>query len=675
MPKQKDSLTKVIFISWLTTIIALSIIFIVFAIYYKNNDFEGTSISLQKAHIEGYNRTLKSNVQNSIKVIDYITSNTSLSIPKDDTQINKLAEQVLLKYNKTEPLQLSEGNIYILSPEGYVLHNSLNSAMVGKKIAYFDAKGRDFSNYINRLARKLKGNSFVYFKEIENSQKKMKMYCFIKKYDKLNLIVCSEIPHQSLDTAIAMNVRRLKINTFIEMGFVTFIFLLIICCTIFYIHRLSKSIKNELSLIINFLNNIHDKETYHSFTNIDFKFKEFKTIGDSAFLMVKQINKLLKRVGEEAVNLETASQSKTSLFAGLSHDFLVELNTVMGMSQILKYSKLLPEDKEKIEKIFHSASHMASTLHDIETTSLFKDTRSEFKRENINIKQLFGEAIQFVENEAKQMDIDFSYDIDTYVPGSCMGDPVQIRQLIINILRNVISFNEKGAVHLKLVIDSKDKLKLIFTAANKGDGFLGTELDEILSFPNARTKFSMLSLRIAVCNYITKKLKGTFTVSSVKGEGTVYKLCIPLVESTEEEKEDSKIEQLGLDLSRKPKKTDKKILIVEDEPANQDVLCHILMAAGYQTEVAGNGKEAIDLFEKNDIDLILMDCQMPVLNGFKAAKKIRKIEKGKDVAIIAISGCISPNDKTDCFEAGMDAFVAKPFDITKLLQTIKKYVK
>lgn len=672
MYDKKDNLTKVIFISWLTTIIALSIMFIIFSIYYKYNDFEGASSSLNRVHIESYNKILKSNVKNNLKFLDYIFNKMYPKGLSSDSNIVEVRDKVLSEYAKIDPVNPKNGTVFILSLDNKVLSHSHEMNTIGKKLTCKDINGENFFDGIIRWANHFKGKSFIYYRDIDKYNRNMKIYCYAQKYKKLNVIVCSEIPYDRLDAAIAMNLNRLKINIYLEMGFASIIVSLIIILTVFYIYRLSKSIKLELSSIIHFFNNVHDEKINNSFSPDKFTFKEFAIIGNAAQLMVKQVKKLLNKLGEKTLASEAISQSKTSLFTGISHDFIVELNTIMGMSQILMNSESSQEDREKLSKIYHSASHITSIIRNIEATQLFNEEELSSYEDKFNLEKLFEGAIRFVEPEAKDKNIKVIYDHDDSIPQHCIGDSVRIRQLIINILGNIIAYLVDGEIDITLQIKtSEEKQKFIFIAKDNGDGFLGSELDEILSFPNAREKFSMMSLRIAVCHDIAKKLKGSFMIESEKGEGTVYKLELPLEIS--DEINESAIDlnkSVVADLGNEESKSEKSILVVEDDPANLDLISTILDSFGYKTSVAKNGKEAVEKFDSEFFDLILMDCQMPVMNGFKATQVIREREGGKDVCIIALSGLLTHNDKNKWKDAGMDDFISKPFEIMNLLNVI-----
>lgn len=533
---KKSSLTKVLFLAWLTTIIALIFIFITFSFYFKINDFKETSISLNKAHNKSYNKILKANVESTIRILDYIYSSDSSKTPDQVSGIEKRRAEVLAQYLKLNPLHPQEGNIYIISTDKKMLLNLNSTEIDGKTIDFKNKDGQDLSDSAIRAANAPKGNSFTYYRNIGNSGEKEKNYCFMKAIKELDVIVCSEIPQESLDSAVAMNLERLKINLYIEIGFVAIIFAAVIILTVFYIYRLSNSIKSELNTIITFLENDRDKEIISSFSPDNFQFREFAIIGDSARSMVEKIKKLFDWLGKKALEAETANQEKTSLLSGITDDFQPELNTVTLMSQSLLDSSLSSREKEKIHKINNAASNITSILKNIESTFLFDNPKFSIKQEDINIKKIAHEAFTLIEPKAKEKKISVKYEIDEGIPENCIGDSLRIRQLLINIFENVVSSAKKGPIDLTLKVNQlENQLQLNFVAENKEEVFSEAELNEILNYPNTKPEFALIGLRVAACDNITKKLKGNFQIISTEEKGTTYTLELPLDKMAEKD--------------------------------------------------------------------------------------------------------------------------------------------
>lgn len=510
---KKNSLTKVLFLSWLTTIITFSFIFIAFSIYFKINDFRESTVGLNKAHIKSYERVLKANVKNTEKVIDLFLNK------------NNPNEIVDLKLNPVSP---KDGYIYVLGPDKKIILSPNFPKTLGKTISFKNPDGVDFSNEIILLS-KGKGKNFTHCRKGKDGRIH-KFYCFMKVGQK-DLIICSEIPMSMLDSAVRMNIARLKINMYLEMAFVGTIFLIIILLTISYIIRLSKSIKAELASIIDFLENNRDEKTLNAFSPEEFQYKEFAIIGASALEMVKKIKRLFDWLGRKALEAETANQEKINLLSGITDDFQTELNTINLTTKDLLKSDMPTSEKDKVNKILNSVSEISSMLKDIEASFMFDNAESEVKEEDINLKKLSLDILEIFQSKAKEKELDIELDSDDSIPEKAIGDPLKIRQLLIDMAQSVLSLSKKGTLKIRFELDkakSEDKININFSVGNKDAKLSESDLTEIQSYPKAKPEFSVLSLKFAACKHLADRISGRFYIDSSEEKGLVYKLELPL---------------------------------------------------------------------------------------------------------------------------------------------------
>ncbi|MEA2013486.1 MAG: response regulator [Verrucomicrobiota bacterium] len=677
----KKSLTKVIFLAWLTTIIALSVLFLIFFIYYKYNDFEGTEKSLKRAHVKRSQKILKNNVLSLTNVINCILIDKNQKVSSTSEKIT-ISKEVIDKLEQLNYLN-SMTQIYIFSTKGKLLFQTKKNPSQKDIPVFIDEKGEDIWSKIEFFAHDPIGNVFSFQRLLKKTNKTEQIYGFSKFLKKLDIIIYSEISQERLGTAIILNVERLRINMILEATFMFSIFSLVVILTIAYFYRLSKTIKQELSQITNYLNDIHatDDNDMNLLDLGKFNYYEFESIGNSIAIMTKQIKGLLNKLKATTLKSEIANQTTSSLLTAVTHDFLVELNTIMGISQLMLKDNNSTQEEE-LEKIYISAESIYSIINNIETSLTLDNLQLQPENKKCNLHKLCGEVTRIIKMRTNAKQLSFNLHFEDSVPEYCFIDAIKIRQILMNLVENSFhTTNEyKDSITLQVKYDITKKVQnLIFIIEDTGMGFSGSELDEILSFPNARKELSVISLNIAVCKHLAKIMNGSLEIKSIKYEKTIYTLKLSS-KATEKTKEELQQLKTGFFPSPSKKIIEKnmqfKVLTVEDDSANRDLLTRILEQKGYKTNCAVNGKDALEKIKSENYDLILMDCQMPILDGFEATKIIREEEKKSDkhIPIIAITGCNFPQNKAKCFKIGMDDFIPKPFNIKDLTETIKKHL-
>jgi CheY-like chemotaxis protein len=296
---------------------------------------------------------------------------------------------------------------------------------------------------------------------------------------------------------------------------------------------------------------------------------------------------------------------------------------------------------------------------------------------NYNLHELLGNIIQMHEQKASEKGLHLHFNFVKGTPTVVKGDPVRINQIVTNLLSNAIKFTEKGYVQLSVSSQLlREKLhKLHFTIKDSGIGIAADKLDYIFerfSQANADTtrKFGGTGLGLAITRHLVEMMGGTINVQSMPGYGSTFNIEIEVAEGTADPL--AYVEQPQKKSLRAPSNGDARVLIVEDNRVNQIVVYNFLNNWGIKTDFASNGEEALDLIQRKSYKLILMDLQMPEMDGYTAARKIRSMDDPyfKNIPIIALTASAMIEIKQKAFDTGMNDYISKPFDPEELRKKI-----
>jgi len=372
---------------------------------------------------------------------------------------------------------------------------------------------------------------------------------------------------------------------------------------------------------------------------------------------------------------ENANKAKSQFLANMSHEIRTPLNGIMGFSEMLK----IHEEDEKRKRMFlmieESGNQLLQIINDIFEYSRIETGKIKPNLQNFNLGQLIDDTVNIFEKPATSKGLQLVVDKDGIDFRELFGDSHKLQQVLVNLLSNAIKFTDEGAVfvvvksvkkngniHCEIVIEDtgigidKEHLNKIFD-----------EFHQVEFYLTKRIKGTGLGLTIA--KKLVELLEGKMSVESESGKGSRFILNIPFqsktitkVESVMNEKVDTTVKQ----------DENFKILLAEDNEANQFLIKAISKTKNWTIEVVDNGEQAVEKYKQEEFDLILMDVQMPVMNGYEATKLIREIEndKGTHIPIIALTAYAMKSDKDLCMEAGMDDYISKPFKRQQFLDTI-----
>ncbi len=381
---------------------------------------------------------------------------------------------------------------------------------------------------------------------------------------------------------------------------------------------------------------------------------------------------------------EAGNRAKSEFLAVISHELRTPLNGILGFANLSLEDKRLPSDiRDNIAIIESSGSNLLRLLEDILAFSQIEGGRLKFQSIPFSLSELGWKAIRLVETGSKPKNIQLFVIMGESVPGTVLGDPDRIQQVLLNLLRNAVKFTEKGTITLsiRLAAEDGDSYKISFAVEDTGLGIPESEQEKIfLPFTQGDSsmtrKYDGVGMGLAISRRLVEEMGSTLSLKSEAGIGSLFSFDLSLLgaSSAKLEENGGKTESRVLDKGF-AKIFPSKILIVEDNPINLRLAVMLLGRLGYEdVATAGDGGEALALLEKEKVDLIFMDLQMPGIDGLEATRKIRALETDQPFLqprkIVALTANTNHATRNECFEAGMDHYISKPFNTRSLAEAI-----
>jgi signal transduction histidine kinase/ActR/RegA family two-component response regulator len=380
-----------------------------------------------------------------------------------------------------------------------------------------------------------------------------------------------------------------------------------------------------------------------------------------------------QRLQKESIS---AKSHLSNLLANMSYDIRVPMNGIIGMIDVLRNTSLSVEQNEYIEIISSSSDNLLNIINDILDYSKIETGQLALNFNIFNISELASSVREIALLKAETKGLDFSFNIDPSSSEIVMGDVERIKQILLYIINSSIKFTQIGFISCSIECKQTNQqiVNVVFKINDSGLGLSKELHDSIL---NEGPNYSVIGkeqinpgLGISIAYKLIKQMNGEFgfeNLSDYNGILSWFSLPLKLAQSNTILKEESK--------STHAESSSLHILLVEDNFLNQKVAIATLQKAGHTIDLAENGKIAVEKFETNSYDLILMDIQMPIMDGIKSTLKIREIENYKNsprTTIIAVTAFAMEKDKEQCLKAGMDEFLAKPFKPNELISMINK---
>nr|WP_272905817.1 response regulator [Pseudomonas petrae] len=374
---------------------------------------------------------------------------------------------------------------------------------------------------------------------------------------------------------------------------------------------------------------------------------------------------------------ERANNAKSEFLAMMSHELRTPMNGVLGMLQLMETTKMTDEQAEYAALAMESTEHLLRVINDILDFSRFERDALELESISFNLADLISTSVQAFTHNAQQRGLALELDLPRSMEAlQVKGDPTRIRQILVNLIGNALKFTEFGSVRVEAGFTLADPHHVLFTCAVRDSG-IGISPDLLESMFDAfqqadnsiSRRYGGTGLGLPIARNLAERMGGSLQAQSREGLGSVFQLQISL-----QRVQQPVIEPASGAVDELPQSRDACVLLVEDNPVNRTVVEAMLRSLGLQVSVAADGAEAVNMASLESFALILMDCRLPVMDGYEATRRIRLLPGLATLPIIALTANAQHGDRDICLQAGMNDYLAKPFKRTDLQQVLQRWL-
>lgn len=379
---------------------------------------------------------------------------------------------------------------------------------------------------------------------------------------------------------------------------------------------------------------------------------------------------------EARIEAEQSAYSKEIFLANMSHEIRTPMNAIMSMANQLAKTNLEPQQEFYLETIHTASKNLLVIINDV--LDLSKIDAGKLSLENIgfNLIDVLQNAMQVITHKGEEKGLDLNnFYFDGNISPVLIGDPYRLNQVLLNLMTNAVKFTERGSVDLncRVIADKPNSqvihVSVVDTGIGMEDAFVQHLFDKFSQeYESVSRKYGGTGLGMSICKELIEQMGGEIFVDSEKGVGSTISFVIELQKGASEDMPEKVATQFSEDFL-----LGKKVLVTDDNDLNRLVASILLLDFGATVMVAENGEIAIDMISKESFDVVLMDIQMPIMNGYETTKKLRK--SGNNIPIIALTASAIKGEREKCIASGMNDYITKPINEEEFLKTIDKWIK